>query len=179
MFVDAVVAFSFFFFQAEDGIRDYKVTGVQTCALPICREFLRFQFEDDGPRHSGILMRGGPDFFSQRTDEWLCMSQRNVSLECVFGRDRFADSIGHDWVVVNATRKFVETTAIAPKMTLQRRNVHSIKVRDRRNSHLLHACLCDLSDAGNPSYRKRHKKALHLMRLNHEQTVRLLPVGSD
>src|SRR3989454_6433630 len=27
--------FGFFFFQAEDGIRDYKVTGVQTCALPI------------------------------------------------------------------------------------------------------------------------------------------------
>ena len=25
-----------FFFQAEDGIRDYDVTGVQTCALPIC-----------------------------------------------------------------------------------------------------------------------------------------------
>src|SRR5256885_9002795 len=25
----------FFCFQAEDGIRDYKVTGVQTCALPI------------------------------------------------------------------------------------------------------------------------------------------------
>src|SRR5256885_3955603 len=27
----------FFFFQAEDGIRDYKVTGVQTCALPILK----------------------------------------------------------------------------------------------------------------------------------------------
>src|SRR5690348_17716974 len=26
----------FFFFQAEDGIRDGRVTGVQTCALPIC-----------------------------------------------------------------------------------------------------------------------------------------------
>src|SRR5688500_20334184 len=25
-----------FVIQAEDGIRDYKVTGVQTCALPIC-----------------------------------------------------------------------------------------------------------------------------------------------
>src|SRR5690606_39357247 len=24
------------FFQAEDGIRDFHVTGVQTCALPIC-----------------------------------------------------------------------------------------------------------------------------------------------
>src|SRR5687767_16008707 len=28
----------FFFFQAEDGIRDKLVTGVQTCALPIFRE---------------------------------------------------------------------------------------------------------------------------------------------
>ena len=26
----------FFFFQAEDGIRDWSVTGVQTCAFPIC-----------------------------------------------------------------------------------------------------------------------------------------------
>src|SRR5256885_12112290 len=31
------VSVGFFFFQAEDGIRDYKVTGVQTCALPICQ----------------------------------------------------------------------------------------------------------------------------------------------
>src|SRR5256885_10405597 len=30
-----VCVLMFFFFQAEDGIRDYKVTGVQTCALPI------------------------------------------------------------------------------------------------------------------------------------------------
>src|SRR5690348_18420733 len=29
-----------FFFQAEDGIRDGRVTGVQTCALPICEERL-------------------------------------------------------------------------------------------------------------------------------------------
>src|SRR5256885_2449654 len=35
-----------FFFQAEDGIRDYKVTGVQTCALPI--------FPGDGEIIEGI-----------------------------------------------------------------------------------------------------------------------------
>src|SRR3712207_8153691 len=34
------VAYSFVFFQAEDGIRDIGVTGVQTCALPIS-ELLR------------------------------------------------------------------------------------------------------------------------------------------
>ena len=32
--VDSVIMV--FFFQAEDGIRDHCVTGVQTCALPIC-----------------------------------------------------------------------------------------------------------------------------------------------
>src|SRR5690625_5631049 len=31
-----------FFFQAEDGIRDGHVTGVQTCALPIFKIFKRF-----------------------------------------------------------------------------------------------------------------------------------------
>src|SRR5690606_39800255 len=30
----------FFFFQAEDGIRDFHVTGVQTCALPISSQRL-------------------------------------------------------------------------------------------------------------------------------------------
>src|SRR5690606_39844760 len=39
--------YSYFFFQAEDGIRDFHVTGVQTCALPIC---------DRGPAH-GLLER--------------------------------------------------------------------------------------------------------------------------
>src|SRR2546422_2814494 len=33
--------FVFFFFQAEDGIRDVAVTGVQTCALPILAKFTR------------------------------------------------------------------------------------------------------------------------------------------
>src|SRR2546430_2020634 len=33
--VIAAVTWLFFFFQAEDGIRDLTVTGVQTCALPI------------------------------------------------------------------------------------------------------------------------------------------------
>src|SRR5256885_5320781 len=35
----------FFFFQAEDGIRDYKVTGVQTCALPISVNHLKMLLE--------------------------------------------------------------------------------------------------------------------------------------
>src|SRR2546422_6481835 len=36
----SLCSFLFFFFQAEDGIRDVAVTGVQTCALPICHRVL-------------------------------------------------------------------------------------------------------------------------------------------
>src|SRR5205809_5044827 len=43
--------FFFFFFQAEDGIRDVAVTGVQTCALPILRRRL----------HAVHVRQGQPD----------------------------------------------------------------------------------------------------------------------
>src|SRR5256885_7202181 len=47
----------FFFFQAEDGIRDYKVTGVQTCALPI--------YKGTTPNNAGpTLCQGLVSFFN-------------------------------------------------------------------------------------------------------------------
>src|SRR5256885_9716122 len=48
----------FFFFQAEDGIRDYKVTGVQTCALPILRHVLSREAREDD---AGIQVRNVAD----------------------------------------------------------------------------------------------------------------------
>src|SRR3989440_7881283 len=41
LLVPSLSMFVFFFFQAEDGIRDLIVTGVQTCALPISAAHLR------------------------------------------------------------------------------------------------------------------------------------------
>src|SRR5437762_10157298 len=68
-----MVFFSFFFFfQAEDGIRDTSVTGVQTCALPILapakqafrdiEEDLLFVLDERG--HSVHLTDRGVDFMS-------------------------------------------------------------------------------------------------------------------
>src|SRR5260370_7619070 len=59
-----------FFFQAEDGIRDSSVTGVQTCALPILNACLI-------NRESGTalnrIIRGCTTFMSEnhRSDSWL------------------------------------------------------------------------------------------------------------
>src|SRR2546430_10520024 len=47
--------FVFFFFQAEDGIRDLTVTGVQTCALPIFAFRMRLAAEDVDKERSVIL----------------------------------------------------------------------------------------------------------------------------
>src|SRR5918994_154665 len=52
----------FFFFQAEDGIRDYKVTGVQTCALPISLVQSSIHAVGDVPSHRvypvGVAIKG-------------------------------------------------------------------------------------------------------------------------
>src|SRR5436305_7765647 len=44
--------FAFFFFQAEDGIRDADMTGVQTCALPIY--LLLVPLHDFGRSHGEV-----------------------------------------------------------------------------------------------------------------------------
>src|SRR2546429_8627729 len=75
-----------FFFQAEDGIRDVAVTGVQTCALPICSGPGRDAATLRRLRHprfhwraqSGLRARG---FFGDRSEE------RRVGEE---GRSRWA-----------------------------------------------------------------------------------------
>src|SRR2546422_6175743 len=59
----------FFFFQAEDGIRDVAVTGVQTCALPICP---RQPAQAGCVRHGGrgpASLRGGPRSY-HRPSAW-------------------------------------------------------------------------------------------------------------
>src|SRR5690606_39877015 len=45
------LSYFFFFFQAEDGIRDFHVTGVQTCALPIFGARLSTEYESTGTYH--------------------------------------------------------------------------------------------------------------------------------
>src|SRR6266566_7621204 len=62
--------FFFFFFQAEDGIRDYKVTGVQTCALPI------------SPSWEYGLAEGGP-IIPDKAHFFLTYERKTLSLQNV------------------------------------------------------------------------------------------------
>src|SRR5256885_12756150 len=87
-----------FFFQAEDGIRDYKVTGVQTCALPIWFEQMEHamaselrQLMREGASERGWKLVGPPEVEFE-TDESLgkgefrCAAsrseERRVGKEC-------------------------------------------------------------------------------------------------
>src|SRR5205807_6372388 len=75
----------FFFFQAEDGIRDYKVTGVQTCALPIYESFSSSKPGFDSPwghkdRNKAVF---GLVFFAphQRKPVWFGCAARFARVE--------------------------------------------------------------------------------------------------
>src|SRR5260221_7402857 len=46
----------FFFFQAEDGIRDHCVTGVQTCALPISEHWVN-ERQSGSVQHSSVCIQ--------------------------------------------------------------------------------------------------------------------------
>src|SRR6185369_5877276 len=84
-----MVILFFFFFQAEDGIRDSSVTGVQTCALPICpsgdssgQGGAADPEARPGPRHRGgeealSRDRGKPD---RRSDPPRCAVLRSADL---------------------------------------------------------------------------------------------------
>src|SRR5258708_30727361 len=87
----------FFFFQAEDGIRDDLVTGVQTCALPISAGEAALLAKDGtraAPEREKVLfcrcVAGRSTYFSRRTDDagpdftWESKrsEERRVGKEC-------------------------------------------------------------------------------------------------
>src|SRR5688500_19930183 len=57
----------FFFFQAEDGIRDYKVTGVQTCA-----------FRSKPPGSTGDAPGGPSRWSTERSGQWEPLAPKLV-----------------------------------------------------------------------------------------------------
>src|SRR2546429_4300638 len=91
----------FFFFQAEDGIRDVAVTGVQTCALPIsvllaldfkCAAVLALFLEGNTAHtgnflqallhHSGIEIAVAPRYFHEHGLGAARSEERRVGKEC-------------------------------------------------------------------------------------------------
>src|SRR2546430_3819683 len=83
LFALELVHYYFFFFQAEDGIRDLTVTGVQTCALPILRTI------SSAPRSSskcarvlqpGIGMISGPFAIAQASAIWAVVADFSFAM---------------------------------------------------------------------------------------------------
>src|SRR5437763_14052111 len=77
----------FFFFQAEDGIRDTSVTGVQTCALPIClpRQIERIDRDAVTPETRPRIKRREPEGLRRRRLDHLPnvrSEERRVGKEC-------------------------------------------------------------------------------------------------
>src|ERR1041385_5128814 len=85
------VVVGFFFFQAEDGIRDVAVTGVQTCALPICPSYMGTLDEEHSTRGRANALRSvlsgkvpKEEFTSKRLHDVmdLCLECKACKAEC-------------------------------------------------------------------------------------------------
>src|SRR5437660_9248360 len=72
--------FFFFFFQAEDGIRDGHVTGVQTCALPISRPSSRFFSSSSLPVFPVASSRAMSTIRSSRLGRNSCRDRKSTRL---------------------------------------------------------------------------------------------------
>src|SRR5258708_37657924 len=73
---------NFFFFQAEDGIRDDLVTGVQTCALPISIFWRMWKMDSDQKSIPvvGFLTRNDCDVLRAKTDVYRRVTNRTIIL---------------------------------------------------------------------------------------------------
>src|SRR5260370_627836 len=71
-----------FFFQAEDGIRDSSVTGVQTCALPICPGIVCVELRAWGREGPWRNRRGFDTIVQTATGIALRSEERRVGKEC-------------------------------------------------------------------------------------------------
>src|SRR5256886_10213846 len=78
-----IILFVFFFFQAEDGIRDLTVTGVQTCALPIFVEGGHRQL----PTDQKGLSRGLLDVFCSCPIVRIVLLGKRRHSQCSGGRN--------------------------------------------------------------------------------------------
>src|SRR5438046_6487306 len=82
MFLLLFFFFFFFFFQAEDGIRDWSVTGVQTCALPIAGQSVEAVYVSVAERDLfaiGLNCATGPDFMTDHLRTLAQISRFPVS----------------------------------------------------------------------------------------------------
>src|SRR6266508_5321711 len=119
-----------FFFQAEDGIRDGHVTGVQTCALPI----LRGRAPDDG---GGDLVGGG--------------AQHGSGVEAAAGEELPAAKIGREQGASSERHAGHGRSAVARRLT-----DHDCRWPERKNVVKVAAQVVETPLSGGTSVLIRH-----------------------
>src|SRR2546427_128052 len=114
--------FFFFFFQAEDGIRYLTVTGVQTCALPICSAVNPVLREGNSDRRAPAAVKNYAKKHPHSMGEWKQWSQTHVSHmehgDFYHGEKSMTLDKARD-VKMELTTKSGKTVVLKPKVALQ------------------------------------------------------------
>src|SRR5690606_40354103 len=86
-----------FFFQAEDGIRDFHVTGVQTCALPISNQYVGNEYDKEASLEKdveglGMHIIGEDNLKLNKRDEEIAKTPEEIGRASC--RERVKMSVG-------------------------------------------------------------------------------------
>src|SRR3989449_9617275 len=100
----------FFFFQAEDGIRDVAVTGVQTCALPIFKEGA-FDFLEKPVDPDHLLIIIGKALEARQ------LVTENLILKEELAQTKYAKMVGQSHALLDAQEK-AKKVAVGPTTVL-------------------------------------------------------------
>src|SRR5690606_40215956 len=90
----------YFFFQAEDGIRDFHVTGVQTCALPIFGHCILIRHSPFG----FLVLAGFSHHFNAHDDRFLHRSYRPLLVHHPRSEERRVGKEGSSWRVAQLAK---------------------------------------------------------------------------
>src|SRR5256885_12148795 len=115
LYFDSVTVNDLDFIQAEDGIRDYKVTGVQTCALPI----FPYRRLNSIPAAWGTAVNIQAMVFGNKGEDsatGVCFTRNPASGENEFYGEFLINAQGEDVVAgIRTPQKIIELEKTFPK----------------------------------------------------------------
>src|SRR5437762_8359045 len=127
-YLSFIISFYFFFFQAEDGIRDTSVTGVQTCALPISsvfREMANRLAPDRLLPHLRAIHLGGESVYASDVE----LFRRHTLKHCILVNQLASTEAGVIAQNIMAHNTPVATSAVVPVG----RSIEGTRVEIRRD----------------------------------------------
>src|SRR6185503_6873601 len=148
------------FSQPERNRREFLAGGGRARRRMAARhdvEVARLQLQHDRSRDARFFPRSRPYFLSKASNQILRLRKWQITFECIFSGDRLCRPVGHYRIVVNAVRKFKETTAVSTELAFKRPQTKPAEVSDSCDAQFLQSGFRDFPHAWDTAHGERQE----------------------